>query len=350
MKNIKLHYKPLNTWFLETQRDLPWRNSPTPYAVWVSEVMLQQTQVSVVIPYFLRWMERFPTIEALANASLDEVIKEWEGLGYYSRARNLHAGAKMVLNQFQGEVPKETEQLKQIKGLGPYTIGAIQSFAFHKKVAAVDGNVLRVIARYTLLKEDISKVKTVKQIREWVENNLPDQSHWITNEALIELGATICSKKPACHICPLKQNCRSFAKGCADQLPIKKNQTASIPVYRTVVVIRHHNQLLIKRGEEGKVMHDLHEFPFFENTPSGFTPAEAKEAIHKQLSLKVNYVESLPLIKHTYTKYRVQLQPMVFEIDHPTQIEKHQWMTIPALTKLAFSSGHRKVFDYIQKA
>lgn len=348
MQTVILDHKALNKWFLESQRDLPWRENPTPYAVWVSEVMLQQTQVSVVIPYFQRWMDRFPTIEALAKAPLDKVIKEWEGLGYYSRARNLHAGAKMVMSEFNGSIPEEAEQLNQIKGLGPYTIGAIQSFAFHKKTAAVDGNVLRVIARYIQLEEDISKSKTVKYVRQWVESILPNKNSWVTNEALIELGATLCTKKPQCSLCPLNKKCQSFAKGCTDRFPIKKNQVTAIPVYRTLTVIRHNNQLLIKRGERGKVMHDLHEFPFFETTPIGWTPAEALHAIKKDLQLETLYTETLPFIKHTYTKYRVQLQPMIFESANAYTIDGYQWLTIPALTKLAFSSGHRKVFDYIR--
>ena len=154
--------------------------------------MLQQTQVAVVIPYFLHWMQRFPTIHHLAKASLDEVVKAWEGLGYYSRVRHLHEAAKYLVEHFNGQLPSEEEDLKKIKGLGPYTIGAILSFAFHQKKAAVDGNVIRVLTRYFGLEEDISKVATVNKLRQLAQELLPDEEPWIVNEALIELGATLC--------------------------------------------------------------------------------------------------------------------------------------------------------------
>ena len=157
--------------------------------------MLQQTQVSVVIPYFDRWMNRFPTLRHLAKATLDEVIKEWEGLGYYSRARNLHEGARYVLEKHEGILPETREELQKIKGLGPYTIGAIRSFAFHHKAAAVDGNVIRVLARYFKIEDDIAKPKTIQMIRDRAEAILPEIEPWIVAEALIELGATLCTKK-----------------------------------------------------------------------------------------------------------------------------------------------------------
>ena len=188
-----LDFYPLKKWFLIEQRDLPWRKINDPYAIWISEIMLQQTQVAVVIPYYLKWMQRFPTIQALAEAESDEVIKMWEGLGYYSRARNLHAGARYLIEFFGGILPNNESDLAKIKGLGPYTIGALLSFAFHQKKAAVDGNVMRVMARCYELDDDIAKSKTQKKIRHLVEEILPEDESWIVNEALIELGATTVS-------------------------------------------------------------------------------------------------------------------------------------------------------------
>jgi len=165
----------LKRWFLEVQRDFPWREDPSPYRVWVSEVMLQQTRAEVVVPYFERWMARFPTVEVLAEAPLDEVIKLWEGLGYYSRARNLHQGAQQIVRDYGGKLPNSADKLKKIKGIGPYTVGAILSFAFHQKVPAVDGNVLRVMSRYQRIEEDIAKQKTVKMIGQRVAEILPEK-------------------------------------------------------------------------------------------------------------------------------------------------------------------------------
>jgi A/G-specific adenine glycosylase len=175
----------LRSWFLSQRRDLPWRENTTPYAVWVSEIMLQQTQVAVVIPYFQRWMDKFPTICSLAAASIEEVIKEWEGLGYYARARNLHAGAQYVVKNHAGELPETEAELRKIKGLGDYTIGAIRSFAFNHKAATVDGNVLRVLARYYGISDDISKMKSVKKFQGLAQSLLPEIEPWIISESLM---------------------------------------------------------------------------------------------------------------------------------------------------------------------
>jgi A/G-specific adenine glycosylase len=346
---VPLNHQALSAWFLENQRDLPWRQSPTPYEVWVSEVMLQQTQVAVVIPYFQRWMELFPSIEALAEAEPDVVIKAWEGLGYYSRARNLHAGAKYVSEHYDGKLPEDEKGLSAIKGLGPYTIGAIQSFAFKRKAAAVDGNVLRVIARYLMLKDDISKPATVRAIREWILDQLPEEAPWVVNEALIELGATVCGRKPNCRSCPLQSQCLSFRHGYADKLPNKGNRTLYIPLYRAVAVIHCKEHFLVRKGEKGEIMRDLHEFPYFETGAEGWTPQETKQAIETGFGLEVLKQDSAPPVKQTFTKYRVSLSPQTVSVGEVKQLEGYSWYHLNDLKKLAFSSGHRKIFDYIRK-
>lgn len=337
----------LKHWFLSEKRDLPWRNSPSPYAVWVSEVMLQQTQVSVVIPYFLRWMERFPTIVSLAAAPLDEIIKMWEGLGYYSRARNLHAGAQYIVEHYQGILPQDEEKLQKIKGLGPYTIGAILSFAFHKKKAAVDGNVLRVLARYYQIEEDISKPSTIKKLRVLAENLLPDDESWIVNEGLIELGATICQKKARCHQCPLKSSCKAYINHTVDQLPIKSAGPKTEYLYRAVAIILHKGHYLIKRGKEGEIMHDLHEFPFFETTVDGFTDMQLEQAIWQKYGLLVKLVQPLSTVAHSFTRYQVKLNPVLFESVKKTPIEGLDWISLVDLKRLAFSSGHRRILQQL---
>ncbi len=334
-------------WFQQQKRDLPWRNQPSPYAVWVSEVMLQQTQVSVVVPYFLRWMQRFPTVADLAKASVDEVIKEWEGLGYYSRARCLHAGAKYVMEQHGGIIPQTEEELKAIKGLGPYTIGAIRSFAFHHPVAAVDGNVVRVLARYFKLEEDISKPKTMNQIRQMAQEILPKENSWIFNEALIELGATICTKKPKCSLCPINRGCAAYLHGKEELLPNKSAKVKTEILFRAVAVISCGDSFLIKRGESGMVMSDLHEFPYFEISAKGISHKKLALEIQKSLKLPVNPIGILPPIQHSFTRFRVHLFPMSFSCGHPHRVEGYQWMPLDALRKLAFSSGHRRIFHEV---
>jgi A/G-specific adenine glycosylase len=337
----------LKKWFLSEKRDLPWRKNPSPYRVWVSEVMLQQTRVAVVIPYFDRWMSRFPSIAALAAAPIDEVIKEWEGLGYYSRARFLHEGAQFVVAHYDGVLPSNKELLQKIKGLGPYTIGAILSFAFHQKAAVVDGNIIRVLARYFFVEDDISKSSTIAKIWKLAENLLPEEEPWIVNEALIELGATLCSKKPACIQCPLRKNCKSFSQGAAEYLPIKTKKFSSIPLYRTVTVLTFEDCFLIRRVETGEIMSGLHEFPYFETELDGISLTDLKEKLQKEYQVESSSFNSLPEISHSFTKYRVRLRPFLIECNAAKLVKGYQWIERKNIKKLAFSSGHKRLLDSI---
>jgi len=343
--NDSLDADELISWFQQKKRDLPWRQHISPYAVWISEVMLQQTQVSVVIPYFERWMQRFPTVQDLAAATLDEVIKFWEGLGYYSRARNLHEGAKTLCEKFDANLPQTERELSTIKGLGPYTIGAIQSFAFHKKAAAVDGNVLRVMARYFEISEDIAKAATVKSIRNIVYRILPEDKHWIVNEALIEIGATICTKKPSCNICPLKKKCKCFLHGTTDEIPISSKKTKTIPINRAVGAITASSCFLVRRGKAGEIMHDLYEFPFFEINEKKTCGERIAKIIRKTFGLPVKWIKELTGVSHTFTKYRACLHPHLFSADAMPEIEGYTWMTLPEMHEVAFSSGHKKILQ-----
>lgn len=334
----------LKKWFAAEKRDLPWRQTSDPYSIWISEIMLQQTQVAVVIPYYLNWMERFPTIEDLARASLDEVIKAWEGLGYYSRARNLHIGAKTVLQQFKGRLPDNENDLKEIKGLGPYTIGAILSFAFHKKKAAVDGNVLRVLTRYFGLKDDIAKAATINLLRKLAEEILPDAEPWVVNEALIELGATVCKKKAHCKSCPLQNSCVSFREGLEERLPFNSKKIKVERLYRSVAVIRCANVFLVKRGAKGAVMSDLYEFPQFQINEGEFSLMEMRDQIERSLSLEVVEEKILPEVTHGFTRYLVKLYPALFICRDMKEIDGLEWLSEASLEKLAFSSGHRRIY------
>lgn len=337
----------LKKWFLTERRDLPWRNQASPYAVWVSEVMLQQTQVSVVIPYFERWMKRFPTIRSLAEADLNEVIKLWEGLGYYSRARSLHEGSRYVMEYYGGELPAAEAELKKIKGLGPYTVAAILSFAFKQKAAPVDGNVIRVLTRFLQIEDDVSKNVTLNHLRKIAFGLLPNEESWIHNEALIELGATVCKKKPQCHHCPLRTDCKSYIEGDAERLPYKSLKIKTEYLYRIVPVIMSENQLLVKRGEKGKIMSDLHEFPFFETTEEGWTVKQLMKKLSEQWSLQPEFVQQLDPIQHSFTKYQVRLFPILFKCQHRPFIEGHLWLSKEELKQLAFSSGHRRIFSIL---
>lgn len=337
-------------WFEREQRDLPWRNARSPYAVWVSEMMLQQTQVSVVIPYFERWMKRFPSIQHLALAHRDEVIKVWEGLGYYSRARYLHEGAKWILEHHNGVFPSSKEDLAKIKGLGPYTTGAILSFAFNEKAPAVDGNVMRVLARTFLIKDDLSKPASMKKIWQIAESILPDERPWVVNEALIELGATICIKQPKCVQCPIKKNCLAFKHGIAHELPYKSAKTKTEILHRAVAIICWQERFLIYRAQEGEIMSDLHEFPFLETDAKGLSANSFQKKLEIWLGCQLRQEAILNEVTHSFTRYRAFLRPVMFKCisKNPPQIQAHHmWVEKEELAQLAFSSGHRRILTAV---
>ena len=324
----------LKQWFKEEKRDLPWRKNPSPYRVWVSEIMLQQTQAAVVTSYFEKWMQKFPTVAALAAASLEEVMKAWEGLGYYSRARHLYASAKIIVEQFKGEVPSTREHLESLKGLGPYTVGAILSFAFHQKAAAVDGNVVRVISRLFSIWEDSSKKKIFENI---VTSILPEEEPWVLMEALIELGARVCQKKPKCERCPLQEKCLAYREGSAFLLPIKKKPAKITHLSRDVAVILYQKELLVRKEELGKVMGGLYEFPY---VPQGSS---------WNFDLNLEKVKVLSKVDHGFTRFSVDLYPTVYRLEEKQDVEGYEWIEIEKLQTLPFSSGHKRILKEVTR-
>lgn len=315
----------LKKWFLQEKRDFPWRHNPTPYQVWISEVMLQQTQASVVVGYFDRWMQKFPTLKTLAEAPLEEVMKAWEGLGYYSRARNLHAAARMM----QGAVPSNRGALESLPGFGPYTVGAVLSFAHHQKAVAVDANVRRVISRLFASEEDIP-AKT--------ESLLPSKEPWIIMEALIELGAVICQKKARCHACPLQRDCQAFQKGVVELFPTPKKKAPITKLERRVAVIWSEGAFLVRQEEVGKVLGGLFLFPYVERSDDWDFPLEMK------------FVTHMPPIEHGFTRYRAILFPEVWQASKQKEIKGYLWVSEKKIKNFAFASGHRQILQKVMHA
>jgi A/G-specific adenine glycosylase len=343
MQKLPLPIFPLKTWFAQFKRDLPWRRDPTPYAVWISEVMLQQTQVAVVIDYFKRWMERFPTIEHLAAASLEEVIKTWEGLGYYSRARSLHRAAQYLVQRHAGTLPATSEFLRQIPGIGPYTTGAILSFAFRQKAAAVDGNVIRVLARFAAVEEEVESSRFKKWVWDYAQSLLPDEEPWLVVEGLIELGATVCTRQPKCPQCPLSSHCLGLKKGIADLLPIKRKKIEVTPLYRQVTVVQAGEFYLLRKGKKGSLMADLYEFPYFE----GVEQDQVSGLLSELFKLSAAFVDALSPVQHHFTRYRALLFPSLWKVPEPIEVEDHHWIDRFSLKQLPFSSGHKKILNLL---
>src|SRR3989338_5820576 len=212
--NASQFQRKLMRWFEKNQRRISWRENGTPYRIFVVEIMLQQTQIKTVIPYYERWLKTFPTIKALAEAPLDRVLKQWEGLGYYTRARNLHKAAQIIVNQFGGKIPDDIATLETLPGIGRYTAGAIASIAYQKQVPLVDGNVARVFSRIFYLKGDFSKPDSLKQLYTLAERLVPKRKPGIFNQALMELGSLVCiPEMPRCVVCPVQALCRAFKTG-----------------------------------------------------------------------------------------------------------------------------------------
>lgn len=254
-------------WFKENCRDLPWRHDRDPYKVWVSEIMLQQTQVDTVTPYYNRFMDKFPTPYDLASAPEEEVIKAWEGLGYYSRARNLHSAVREVVETYDGKVPDNLADISRLKGIGPYTAGAILSLAYGKAEPAVDGNVMRVIARLFSISDDIAKPATRVKMERLVRYLIPQDEAGPFNEGLMELGALICTpRNPACLFCPLIEECIGREQGIHEELPVKKKSKRVKPVSLTCGVIVSGSSVLLHQRPDRGLLAGMWEFPNSEQT------------------------------------------------------------------------------------
>lgn len=255
----------LVSWYDDVKRELPWRKTSDPYRIWLSEIILQQTRVAQGVPYYERFVKTYPTVRDLANASEDAVLKLWEGLGYYSRARNLHAAAKHVSQQLKGEFPNTHAGLLELKGVGPYTAAAIGSIAFNLPVAAVDGNVYRVLARYFGIADSIDETSTKKQIADLAQEVLDDSNSGDHNQAMMELGATVCTpKQPDCDSCPLQKSCVGFSQGAQSEIPVRTKKTKVRNRYFYYCIRSVKGKVEIQRRGGGDIWQGLYEFPFFE--------------------------------------------------------------------------------------
>ena len=290
--------KSLLSWYRREKRDLPWRKTSDPYHIWVSEVMLQQTRVDTVIPYYKRFLESFPTMEALADAEEDELLKMWEGLGYYSRVRNLQTGVREVISDYGGKVPSNRAEISTLKGVGPYTAGAVLSIAYGVPEHAIDGNVMRVISRLLLIEEDISISRT-KKIFEAVVMDLIDKDDPSSfNQGLMELGATICTPKPRCLLCPVRDFCLAFQEGRQEELPVKTKKTKKkiIPVTAFAVQNMQGEWLLRKRPAKG-LLASLWEFPMVEYAEN----QSLEEMALEHFAIELMSVVEILSFKHIFT-------------------------------------------------
>jgi A/G-specific adenine glycosylase len=332
--------RPLLAWYAKRKRRLPWRGAADPYHVWVSEIMLQQTQVETVIPYYQRWLARFPTVQALAAAPLAEVLAQWEGLGYYSRARNLHRAAQKVVAEFGGRLPKDAAALQQLPGVGRYTAGAIASIAFNADSAVLDGNVKRVLARVFNLADDVKSPAGVKKLWALAESLVPAGRAGDFNQALMDLGATICRpQNPACLLCPLRGLCQAQRLGVENERPVVRKKAPTPHYLVTAAIIRRGDQFLVTRRQPGVHLEGAWEFPGGKcDVGEPLTACMARE-LREELGIDASVGAEVFTVAHDYVDRRVELH--FFECrssDEPLALlgQEMRWVRRDELARLEF--------------
>lgn len=337
----------LIAWYRSNKRILPWRETSDPYLIWLSEIMLQQTRVDQAKPYYLRFTKAFPNVKTLANTSQEQVLKEWEGLGYYSRARNLHEAAKTVEFELSGKFPDNYEHLLNLKGIGPYTAAAISSIAFNEKRAVVDGNVMRVICRYVGIEDDIRSQKIQNQIQDYVSTHIPENAPGDFNQAVMELGATVCTPhNPSCSDCPLQTDCFAAKSAKTDIIPYKSPAKKS-PHYNIVVgvISDENNNVLIAKRPENTMLGGLWEFPGGKVETGETNEIALQREILEELGVKVSYPKELHILKHTYSHLKITLHAytckIVEGIPKPNSSSEIKWVKKQELLNYPFPKANR---------
>ena len=366
-KNAKL-VAALLRWFAAHARDLPWRRTRDPYAIWVSEIMLQQTQVKTVIPFWNRWLQTLPSIAAAANASSDQLHKLWEGLGYYTRVRNLQKAAQVVMAKHGGRFPEKFDDILALPGIGRYTAGAIGSIAFNQPTPILDGNVIRVLTRLFGIAEN-PKAKTTN-VRLWqlaedlVQNSKSNCSH--LNQSLMELGALVCTPRNAqCLVCPVKKLCVAFAENRVDELPNLGKREAATARHFLAFAIERGGKFFVQQRPAGAVNAHLWEFPNVEVT--GIKPAAAA-AFQKLFGGKAKAVQPLCTVKHSITRYRITLEAFSVQLGETSSTSPRskkimlgtritrpsetsgRWLAPAEFDSIAFASAHKKLASAAAKS
>ena len=310
-------------WYDSGHRDLPWRHTKDAYRIWISEIMLQQTRAETVVSYYARFLEKYPTAQALADAPEEEVLKMWEGLGYYSRARSLQKAAKMIVREFGGQLPPDVKQLRSLPGVGDYTAGAIASIAFGIPAAAVDGNVERVICRYYAIEDTVGTPAARRMVTEKTQALVPHDRPGAFANAMMEMGATMCTpRNPACLLCPVCETCQGFAKGIAAQLPHKPQKKAQRVENRAVLLVLCRDRVLITKRKE-KLLGGLFVFP---DVLEESDPARLCDALEK-MGIRAAYDEKIGHAKHVFTHLIWEMDVHALIADEMIAVPDGQWVT-----------------------
>ncbi len=343
----KLH-KALLGWFDREQRDMPWRKTGDPYPIWVSEIMLQQTQVKTVVPYYERWIKSFPTLDKLARSREETVLKHWEGLGYYSRARNLHQAAKIVVKKHGGRVPDTYDELIQLPGIGRYTAGAILSIAFDQAVPVLDGNIKRVLSRLFAIPGNGLPAAFENRLWETSAELVPARRPGDFNQAMMELGATVClPKKPLCLPCPLQTSCEAQKRGEVEKFPKPRARARIKKIEVSAAVITRKGKVYIQQRPHGGLMGGLWEFPGGKCLPRETEEECLKREIKEELGIPIVIARKMMTVKHSYTQFRVTLNvfwcPWQAGRIRATQCEQWKWVRYEDLNRYTFPAAISKI-------
>lgn len=345
-------------WFATRQRPLPWRKNYRPYEVWISEIMLQQTQMERGVSYFKRWMRRFPDVGSLARADEEEVLRLWEGLGYYARARNALAAARQIMERHGGVFPSEVDTLLTLPGIGPYTARAIASIAFGTMVACVDANVERVLARIFNIDSPVGQEPAKSLILDWAARLLPAGHAREHNQAVMELGALICGKKPLCPECPLQNYCTSYHLGLEKERPVRKKAAKIQSIHSVAGVLRHGQKVFVQKRPPTGIWSSLWEFPGGHIKAGEDARAAIVHSLRLQTGFSVCIAEEYGHIRHNYTTYRITQHCFGLELaslpsgNSPPlpalqQATDFLWVSPEQLHALAMPTAHRKLANRI---
>ena len=344
----------LLAWFAEHGADLPWRSDPQPYHIWLSEIMLQQTRLETVIPYYQRFLRACPSIEALAAKPLDDVLKLWEGLGYYSRARNLHRAAKIVVCQHDGALPQTADALQKLPGIGAYTAGAIASIAFGRAAPVLDGNITRIFTRLLDMDDDITKAASKRKLWQIARDWLPEKDAGDYNQALMQLGQLVCRpRNPLCASCPLRQHCRARSAGTISQRPVRARR-APLPHYHVAAGVIRDDQrrLLIAQRPLDGLLGGLWEFPGGKCEAGESLRDCLRRELREELAIVVEAGECLAVVEHAFTHFRITLH--AFECRYVGALPPHAepqklgvrdwtWACESELSRYSFGKADRMV-------